>query len=261
MLREPLFNDLRTKQQLGYVVSSYYDLGLAITPDAETRNAPFATPIDYIVVNVLSQKVSPVEVANRIDEFMTGFRSRLESMPESEIRDHADALSTKLLKPIQKLGSEASSHFDKIRRYSPEILYGNGSAADIPWKSSTPLAASIKGLKRSDLLDTWDRVVMNNPSRIVSHVYGKKFPLQASIDKSEIKPSASGSVLNNLNDILAIRSTLKGYDNSSKLPEKRILSRLLSGLTPQRAFAGVAAVALIGVGMVGAMSLTRNRKK
>lgn len=261
MLREPLFNDLRTKQQLGYVVSAYYDVGLAITSDAETRNAPSAMPIDYIVVNVLSQKVSPVEVANRIDEFMTGFRSRLETFPESEIRDHADALSTKLLKPIQKLGSEAATHFDKIRRYSPEIFYGNGGSDDIPWKSLTPLAARIKILERGDLLDTWDRVVFNNPSRIVSCVYGKKFPLQTSLDKGEVKSSASCSVLNNMNDILAIRNTLKGYDNSSKLPEKSKLSRLLLGLTPQRAFAGVATVALIGAGVVGAMSWTRDRKK
>jgi hypothetical protein len=261
MLREPLFNNLRTKQQLGYVVSSYHDIGFASNPDGKVVAAPVSTLIDYIAVNVLSQKVSPPEVVNRIDEFMTGFRARLEAMPDSELRDHANALSTKLLKPIQNLGSEASAHYGKIRRYSPEILQRGGDEGDIPWNSNVSLAATIKGLERGELLETWDRVVMNKPSRVVSCVYGKKFPLLANMGKLENYPSTKGLVVTTMNDLLTIRKRLKAYDNSSSLPERRKLSRLFSGVSPQHASMGVAAIAVVGAGVIGAMALSRKQKK
>jgi insulysin len=91
MLREPLFDELRTKQTLGYVVSSYFELGYStrIHPGSVT------VPIDFITINVLSRKLSPPEIANRIDEFLDRFRESLQGMPESEIQSHADALSSK----------------------------------------------------------------------------------------------------------------------------------------------------------------------
>jgi len=262
MLREPLFNNLRTKQQLGYVVSSYYDLGHASTPDQEFLDGTTTTPIDYIAVNVLSHKVSPPEIVKRIDEFMTGFRLRLETIPESEIRDHADALSAKILAPIQKLGTEASIHFGKILRNCPEILQGGRVVSDIPWNSSISLASTIKRLERGELIETWDRVVLGKPSRIVSCVYGKKFPLQSSLNKSEVRTSISDTVVDNTKDILKFRKRLQAYGNSSKSADAPMLSRFLSGLSFHRTSGiGLAAVAVIGAGLVGAMAWTRKQKK
>jgi secreted Zn-dependent insulinase-like peptidase len=95
MLREPLFDDLRTKQQLGYVVSSYYEVGVSSRTEPNSPLGPLAVPVDSVTINVLSRKVSPSDVAGRIDEFLIGFRESLQRMPESEIQDHADALSSK----------------------------------------------------------------------------------------------------------------------------------------------------------------------
>jgi hypothetical protein len=52
--------------------------------------------------------MAPPDIAERIDEFLVAFRKTLETLPESDIRDHADALAIKLLKPIQKLQIESS---------------------------------------------------------------------------------------------------------------------------------------------------------
>jgi len=122
ILREPLFDSLRTKQQLGYIVSSYYEIGIA-SQSNENGRVPLTTPVDFISINILSQKMAPPDIADRIDEFIQVFRSSLEAMPESEIHDHADALATTLLKPTQKLQSEASLQYSRIQRYGPEVFY------------------------------------------------------------------------------------------------------------------------------------------
>jgi secreted Zn-dependent insulinase-like peptidase len=107
LLKEPLFDDLRTKQQLGYVVSSYYDVGFSSRGDEKSPLGPLTAPVDFMTINVLSRKVSPPEVANRIDEFLAGFRESLLKMPESEIQDHADALSSKFYSSLGPFESYA----------------------------------------------------------------------------------------------------------------------------------------------------------
>ncbi len=88
MLREPLFNELRTKQQLGYIVHSYYDIGFSshysqtkLGPlkdqESELAHPVITTPIDSIVVNVLSKKVPPPILTRCIDEFLDSFRETL----------------------------------------------------------------------------------------------------------------------------------------------------------------------------------------
>ena len=70
MLREPLFNQLRTKEQLGYIVNSYYDLGFCSQNLVESEAAEIncsTTPIDSIVINILSKKVPPAIITQRID--------------------------------------------------------------------------------------------------------------------------------------------------------------------------------------------------
>jgi solute carrier family 25 (mitochondrial phosphate transporter), member 3 len=184
MLREPLFDDLRTKQALGYVVSSCYEIGYSSQTNTQC-SLPNTTPIDSISINILSRKMAPPDITGRIDEFLVTFRKCLESMPESEIRDHADALATKLLKPIQKLQTESSNHFARIQRYGPELYLKNarselaGSDNGMPWETAQALAGSIQKLTRKDLIGTWDR--MTHPStrsRVISCVYGKTFPLK-----------------------------------------------------------------------------------
>jgi len=66
------------------------------------------TPFDSIVMSILSKNTNPLDVASRIDKFLTEFRDTLETMPISEIKDHATSISKQMRKPIQKLGDEVS---------------------------------------------------------------------------------------------------------------------------------------------------------
>jgi insulysin len=185
IMREPLFNSLRTKQQLGYIVSSGYEIGIS-SQSNESGQIPLTTPVDFIYINILSQKMAPPDIVDRIDEFIQAFRKSLEEMPESEIIDHADSLSTKLVKPIQKLQSEAALHYSRIVRYGPEVHRSSG-AQEIPWNTTQMLASTIRELRREDLLKTFD--TMTHPStrcRVVSSVYGKKFPLKQSTESLKV---------------------------------------------------------------------------
>lgn len=254
ILREPLFNDLRTKQQLGYIVSSYHDMGFSLRPASLVVLGPLAVPIDFIVISVLSKKVGPREVARRVDDFLLDFRSSLENMPESEIQHHATALSTKMLKPVQKLGNEASTHFAKIRRYAPEVLDQNGGTdKDLPWKSVVSLAGTIEALERQDLLATWDRLMQpHSRARVVSCVYGTTFPLQP----GKI-PVRVGTVVDSIPDIIKLRRRLVPYNNTTVHPPQRFLH----WMTNHRTAVGVAAATVALAGATGFTLLSRAKKQ
>lgn len=289
ILREPLFNSLRTKQQLGYIVSSSYEMGIS-SQSNENGQVPISTPVDFISINVLSQKMAPPDIVDRIDEFIQMFRQSLETMPESEINDHAESLATKLLKPIQKLQTEASLHNTRIERYGPEIYHrlkhkSDGSGADakeIPWNTTKALASTIRGLRRQDLLDTFDR--MTNPSsraRLVSCVYGKKFPLTQGVDRgiSIVKApvpstphiSASSSsflsmvqtdiyfsktikttkIVDSFSDLIKHRSALPKFNPAGPGPKSNANSGIVSTMQKHHRRAFVVGLGLVGVTVVG----------
>lgn len=280
ILREPLFNSLRTKQQLGYIVSSSYEI-MITSQSNENGQVPLTTPLDFISINVLSQKMAPPDIVDRIDDFMTTFRESLEKMPESEIHDYADGLATKLLKPIQKLQSEASLQYTRIERYGPEVYHrckDNGDAAAISWNNAEALASTIRGLRRADLLETFDRLTHpSTRSRLVSCVYGKKFPLQKSVDRGTSivtstappfpQPSTSNfsfssllqsdkffpkkirttKIVDSFPDLLKHRSALPNFNHNGPSQKSNSSTGILSSLPKhqRRAFA-------IGLGLVGA---------
>ena len=219
MIKEPCFNELRTKQQLGYIVSSYYDVNYSSRqPDffessKSSQLYPLTSSIDSLVIYVLSRKEKPTEVASRIDDFLLNFKSRLEEMPEEEIREYADSLAKALTKPIRKLGDEASNHMAKLRRYAPETLIeGSGyTVSDLPWDNAEVMAAAIKRLDRESLLRVYDTLVVKKESRsrLVSFVYGKTFPFEVQPTKL---PSWSGGKLQTIEEVMAKRKSLLPFD-------------------------------------------------
>jgi secreted Zn-dependent insulinase-like peptidase len=262
MVREPLFDELRTKQTLGYIVNSYYDVGLSSKPDELPPGDPFTVPVDYIVINVLGRKAAPLEVARRIDEFLVSFRQSLLNMPESEIQHHATSLCTKMLKPIQKLSEEASSQFGKILNFAPEVLSQKGRRKELPWNNSPSLAKTIASLSRADLLQTWDRLIIpENRARILSCVYGTTFPLPNDLVSSDMPRKSTGKrivVVNQLDRILELRQRLAVFDPAVT---PRALRSYFWSTNLQRNRTVVAGVATtVALGAVGWTLLTRYKK-
>ena len=175
-------------------------------------------------------------------------------------------VTAKLLKPIQKLNVEASGQFGKIQRYGPEIFFKGGQDKDLPWDSVEPLARTIKSLKRSDLVQVWDRLMQPaKRCRIVSCVYGNTFPLKEKPTK--IGSSTGGlfakqtKIVNNFQDVIRLRKRLEVFDDS---PSRK------RGLVPRMWNPFVAAsgsrsmlifgIGVLGVGVLGLTMTTRNKK-
>jgi len=211
---------------------------------------PITTSIDSLVMYVVSRKESPVEVANRIDDFLLNFRSRLEDMPPSEIEEYADSLAKALTTPIRKLGDEASNHFGKIRRYAPETLIdGSGySAEDIPWDNAEILAGAVRKLDRDAIIRVYDSLVVKKESRskITSFVYGNTFPLKAG------KPLRGEYVASSIEELMSKSKTLIAYDSSLGYPTKHAGSILYNMLRMNKSVRyAVIASAVVGIGVLG----------
>lgn len=259
IIKEPFFNELRTKQQLGYIVSSYYDINFTSRqPDLiealsnSSAHSPLlsTTSVDSIVLYVLSRKEEPKEVTNRIEDFLLNFRSRLEDMDQLEIDGYADSLANSLTKPIRKLSEEAKYHFGKIRRYAPEVLSksdGN-SLLDLGWDNPQVMANALRGLDRAYLLQVFDELVLNKGTRnrIVSTVYGKTFPMP-----SQLLKAGSSSTISSMEELLSKRSKMIPFDPTTNYQQMQTnIGSLLRTVGKHRATLQyvAAAVAVIGVG-------------
>lgn len=257
IIREPVFNELRTKQQLGYIVGSYYDMNYSSRQPDLSHSAPLTTSVDSLVIYVLSRKENPIEVANRIDDFVLNFRTRLEEMSPSEIEEYSDSLAKALTEPIRKLGDEASNHFGKIKRYAPETLFdGSGySANDIPWDNAEVLAAAVRKLDRDVILRVYDSLVIKKESRskITAFVYGNTFPV--AVDLKHVRSLPGKYVATSIEEVLSKRKALIGYD-ALGYPTNRIGS-LYSMLRSNKIMRyAVVASAMVGVvGLLGKVTI------
>jgi len=216
---------------------------------------PSTTSIDSLVIYVLSRKEDPVEVANRIENFLSNFRSRLEDMSKDEIEAYADSLAKALTKPIRKLGTEASNHMGKIKRYAPETLAESSgySVHDIPWDNQQVLAESIRTLERDTLLEVYDTLILKKEtrSRLTSFVYGKTHPLKVENIMSSSKWSGSNTTATSIGELMAKRTTLIPYDNVYTYPQGRTVEGLWRTMEKHTTMRyAVAAVAVVGVSVL-----------
>jgi len=114
MTHEPAFDQLRTKEQLGYVVFS----------GARTTS----TTIGYRFI-IQSEK-TPEYLESRIDAFLSGFSSTLTEMTDSEFEGHKRSLITKRLEKLKNLDQESSRVWNYI---DSEYLDFELSRFNSPW--------------------------------------------------------------------------------------------------------------------------------
>lgn len=91
LTHEPAFDQLRTKEQLGYVVFS----GTRAT----------STTIGYRFI-IQSEK-NPIYLEERIDNFLSGWRKTLEGMSDKEFEGQKESLINKRLEKLKNLGQES----------------------------------------------------------------------------------------------------------------------------------------------------------
>ncbi|OWO99030.1 hypothetical protein B2J93_6607 [Marssonina coronariae] len=132
MTHEPAFDNLRTKEQLGYVVFS----GARIA----------ATTIGYRFI-IQSEK-TPEYLESRIDSFLTGFKDTLEQMTDSDFEGHKRSLITKRLEKLKNLDQESNrlwAHIDN-EWFDFALVHED--------------AAHVRTLTKPDMIDFYDRFIL-----------------------------------------------------------------------------------------------------
>jgi insulysin len=98
MIHEPAFDQLRTKEQLGYIVFS-------------GRRA-FSTTYGFRFL--IQSEMTPEFLDSRIEAFLMRYADTLEKMSETEFEDHKRSLIVRRLEKLRNLDQESTRHWSQI---------------------------------------------------------------------------------------------------------------------------------------------------
>lgn len=149
ILDQPFYAELRTNQQLGYIVQA------GIMEKEGVRG---------LVFSVQSKVLPPPLVEERIDAFLVSLRAMLVSMPEAKLSEFRDALARQAVDIDRRLGAQTSRLWSEIQRRRYDYAR--------PWRT----AARAPKVSREQLLDFYDRhldPVAPTHRRLATHVFAK----------------------------------------------------------------------------------------
>ncbi|GER35472.1 insulinase (Peptidase family M16) family protein [Striga asiatica] len=148
IVAEPLFNQLRTKEQLGYVV----DCGPRVT-----------YRIIGFCFRVQSCEYNPGYLQGRIESFINGLEEMLNELDHDSFENYKNGLTGKLLEKDPSLLYETNRFWDQItdKRYMFDL--------------SVKEAEELKDIQKGDIID-WYHTYLRKPSpkcrRLAARVWG-----------------------------------------------------------------------------------------
>lgn len=214
------YNQLRTKEQLGYIVSAF------------TRKS--AGSSWGLTVVVQSSSASPNTLEERIEDWMKTFRQELEEMPAEMIAKEANGMVGQLLEENTKLAQEvgaawgeitatetchermATPAFDRFRKLADELILSTNESSEITVNGNrrkTPDALKQRVLEFFDHFygaDAPERRVVS--SRVYNHA------TKAEYESSLMEPG----VLSSYADIRYLKEFMSTWPNA---PYWRMIDR------------------------------------
>jgi insulysin len=144
MTDEPAFDQLRSKEQLGYVVWS----GARYS----------ATTIGYRVI-IQSERTAEY-LESRIDNFLIQTGETLENMSEKDFEGHKRSVINKRLEKLKNLSSETSRFWSHIGSEYFDFLQNESDAAN------------VRGLTKGDIVDFYKQLIdPRSPTRGKLSIY------------------------------------------------------------------------------------------
>ena len=145
MLSTPFYHDLRTRQQLGYIV--------------------FSSPMTLIDLPALgftvqSSNTSTNDIAVAIDVFVTGFSNTLNNMDEATLATHKKALIGRILKKDSRITNRSN-------RYWSELDRGN-----FQFDSREQLVAAIKAIDLETIQNSYSQDIISHPRQLTIMAVG-----------------------------------------------------------------------------------------
>ncbi|KAL5340647.1 Metalloenzyme, LuxS/M16 peptidase-like protein [Aspergillus crustosus] len=151
MTDEPAFDQLRSKEQLGYVVWS----GARYS----------STTIGYRVI-IQSERTAEY-LESRIDSFLSNFGKSLETMSEDEFEGHKRSVINKRLEKLKNLSSETSRYWSHIGSEYYDFLQNETDAA------------RVRDLTKSDIVEFYKQVIdpeSSNRAKLAVHLKAQAGP-------------------------------------------------------------------------------------
>ncbi len=149
IMASPFFNELRTEQQLGYVVAAAF---------SETENMP------GMLFLVQSSAVSAAELRKRMEAFVKAWADELQAMSEEEFAAHKAGLVSKLLKKDDMMLQRAVRYMSNMEREHYSFDF------------NARMAEKVKALDKADLLAFYRENLLEQPRRLVVYSPGTRFP-------------------------------------------------------------------------------------
>uniref|UniRef100_A0A804R773 Nardilysin-like n=1 Tax=Zea mays TaxID=4577 RepID=A0A804R773_MAIZE len=148
IIEEPCFDQLRTKEQLGYTVDS--------SPRMTYRMLAYC-------FRVMSSKYSPIYLQSRIDNFIDGLSALLDELNEETFEHHRSGLIADKLEKEPSLSYQTSDYWSQIadKRYMFDM--------------SKLEAEELKTVQKADVIawyNTYIRSSSPKRRRLAIHVYG-----------------------------------------------------------------------------------------
>lgn len=128
IFHEPFFDQLRTKEQLGYIVfHQYHEVGTSMG------------------LRFLCQSErDPVFLDNRIETFLANVEAALKALTDTQYKAHISALVSKLLAKKRKMSDETQVYWGQITMQQYEFERAQRTAAHLPSISKEDLIQFVK---------------------------------------------------------------------------------------------------------------------
>jgi hypothetical protein len=180
LIGEPFFDQLRTKEQLGYVA---YCSAAGISEGL------------YLTAHVTSSTALPVDIETSIRAFIGKWVPRISSISGAQF---AETLEAEVATTLH----DDHSMFEEAGRYLAEI-----KTREYVWERGEAMAAHLRGIKQAELATWANSLVLGGEARVLSiHVYAGT---EASAEKLEAKPVLPGAKALSEADVPAFKATLE----------------------------------------------------
>ncbi|GKZ00521.1 hypothetical protein MPSEU_001004500 [Mayamaea pseudoterrestris] len=151
LLREPAFNQLRTEEQLGYIVHS------SIKTSGDR--------VKSLMILVQGGSFDPVHMDGRIEHFLVTVRQQIVALSAEEFQTNVKSVCEGLREKNKSLGEESSKHWSAItsQRYD--------------FRRLALIADEVEALSKLDVLRLFDRyLVAGSPNRrkLSVQVFGRE---------------------------------------------------------------------------------------
>jgi insulysin len=134
LVREPAFNQLRTEEQMGYIVFS--------------QVKTIGDNIKGLLLLVQGDTYDPIHMDERIEIFLDNFRDKVVAMPDEDFKDNIAAVCQTLLEKKKNLIEESSGYWSVI------------SNQTYRFRRLQEIAEQAQTVSKTDVLCLFDRYVL-----------------------------------------------------------------------------------------------------